>query len=71
MTIDPVDAARMFRVACLFVSMAWTFDLVPPTGVRIGLIVLFAAAVVADQWLTQQQPTRTMRIPTARTKTAA
>ncbi|MGW2113759.1 hypothetical protein [Streptomyces zhihengii] len=71
MTIDLTAVARHARVATIYILLAWLFGLMPPPGTRLFLVVLFAVACVADQWLTQQQPTRVVRIPTARTKTAA
>lgn len=68
MILDLSAIARWARVAVLVAALAWIFGLTPPPGTRIALLVLVGAAMVIDQWLTQQQPTRTVRIPTPRTR---
>jgi hypothetical protein len=64
--LDLTAIAHRARVAVLVAGLAWLFGLTPPPGTRIGLLLLVAAAFVIDQWLTQQQPPRTIRIPAPR-----
>ena len=67
MILDLTAIARRARVAVLVAGLAWLFGLTPPPGTRIGLLLLVGAAFVIDQWLSQQHPPRTIRIPTPRT----
>jgi hypothetical protein len=68
MILDLTAIAHRARVAVLVAAMAWLFGLTPPPGTRVALLLLVAAAFVIDQWLTQQQPTRTIRIPAPRNR---
>lgn len=60
MILDLIAVARQARFAVLFAGMAWLFGIAPPPGLRIALVVMFAAACVIDQWLTQ--PHRAARV---------
>lgn len=66
MILDLTAIARRARVAVLVAGLAWVFGLVPPPGTRFGLLLLVGVAFVIDQWLDQQQPPRTVRIPAPR-----
>lgn len=52
---DWLVALTRLRVFAILAGLAWVFGIVPPPGMRIALVALVLAAVVADGWLDQQR----------------
>ena len=52
---DWLVALTRLRVFAILAGLAWIFGIVPPPGMRIALVALVFAAVVADGWLDQQR----------------
>lgn len=52
---DWLVAASRLRVFAILAGLAWIFGIVPPPGMRIALVALVLAAVVADGWLDKQR----------------
>lgn len=52
---DWLVALTRLRVFAILAGLAWMFGIMPPPGMRVALVALVLAAVVADGWLDKQR----------------